>query len=147
MKWCINQLNISYRRTILFLTSLIYNNSWSYSKQTNSQAKKQVYMCLKKYYTCQTYTLDLQKTFDIAVVYVISHISLGLLSWIHQNNIYSYSETNGDNTFVIITMLYTQRICDWQSHWQLEAWHHVVFRFSSNCSIFQPTLICAEATK
>jgi len=22
-------------------------------------------MCLKKYYTCQTYTLDLQKTFDI----------------------------------------------------------------------------------
>ena len=110
MKWCINQLNISYRRTILFLTSLIYNNSWSYSKQTNSQAKKQVYMCLKKYYTCQTYTLDLQKTFDIAVVYVIWHISLGLFSCIHQNNIYSYSETSGGNIFAIITMLYIQRI-------------------------------------
>jgi len=61
MKWCINQLNISYRPTILFLTVLIYYNSWSYSKQTNSQAKKQVYMCLKKYYTYQTCTLYLQK--------------------------------------------------------------------------------------
>ena len=72
-------------------------------------------MCLKKHYTCQTYTLDLQNTFDIAVVNVICHISLGLFSCIHQNNIYSYSETSGGNTFVIITMLYTQRICDWQS--------------------------------
>ena len=61
-------------------------------------------MGLKKYYTCQTYTLDLQKkTFDIAVVYVIWHISLGC---IHQNNINSYSETSGGNIFAIITMLY-----------------------------------------
>ena len=98
-----NQLNISYRPNILFLTVLIYTNSSSYSKQTISQVKKQVFLGLKKYYTCQTYTLDLQKTFDIAVVYVIWHISLGC---IHQNNIYSCSETSGGNIFVIITMLY-----------------------------------------
>ena len=60
MKWFIYQLNISDRPNSLFFTALIYNNSWSYSKQTNSQAKKQVCMCLKKYYTCQTYTVDLQ---------------------------------------------------------------------------------------
>jgi len=53
MKQCINQLNISYRPSILLLAVLIYNNSWSYSKKTNSQAKKHVYVCLKKY-KCQT---------------------------------------------------------------------------------------------
>ena len=82
MNWCIVQLNISYRTNRLFLTALICNHSWSYSKQTNSQAKKHVYMCLKKYYTCQTYKLDLQTSFDIAVVNVIWHIFLGLFTCI-----------------------------------------------------------------
>jgi len=34
MKQCINELNISYRPTILLLTARIGNNGWSYSKQT-----------------------------------------------------------------------------------------------------------------
>jgi len=36
----IDQLHISYRPNLLFLTALIYINSWSYSKQTNSHASK-----------------------------------------------------------------------------------------------------------
>jgi len=66
---------------------------------------------------------------------MIWNISLGLFSCIHQNNIYSYSKTIGGNTFVIIAMLYTQRICDWQSHWQLEAWYHVL---NSDFLLFVP---------
>ena len=92
------------------------------------------------------YTLDLQKN----IWYCRGLRDLAYFPWAVQlnspNNIYSYSEISGGNTFVIITMLYTKGKCDWQGHWQLEAWHHAEFRFSSICSIFQPTLICAEAT-
>jgi len=77
------------------------------------------------------------KPFDIAVAYVIWHISIGLFSWIHQNNIYSYSETSGGNTFVNITMLYTQRIIDWQCHWQLEIGHGNILKYRSSSRIYR----------
>ena len=35
--------------------------------------------------------------------------------------------------------MFTQSICDWQSHWQLKASHLAEFRFSSICSIFRST--------
>ena len=51
---------------------------------------------------------------------VVEKIELAYFPWAVQlnspNNIYSYSEISGGNTFVIITMLYTKGKCDWQGH-------------------------------